>query len=186
MQHRTRRPSACIATSLACLSLLASSAYAQADPSGLRVQPQFSAWLAGPVATATARKLEPLAPPPGSRDAAATRFRQNQARQILAAGTGFALSAAITPAYVLPHREPCWGSNQHKGRAPLMGAAWLGGIGFAAAVGGGTWLGLESRKRGHYTSRRERAVAAGIGAATFVVGQLLLGGVFFMDQICHT
>lgn len=113
------------------------------------------------------------------------RTQQVRARRILAAGAGLFLSAAVTPVYVLPYREPCWGSDQSKGSGPLKIAAGVGTVGFAAAVGGVIWLVRDSRRHGYYASNRERRIAGALGALTFVLSQGLLGGAFVVDQICH-
>lgn len=188
---RAQRPCLCAwgLLGVVCLSLFAASAHAQTDARSLQSEMVFlvrSSQLRE-VAAPTSSNLRVTTPAAlsGSLEEANTRFRQNRARRILAAGTGFLLAAAITPAYVLQHRQSCYGSSRPKGAAPLKGAAWLGGIGLVAAIGGGTWLALEARRHGHYTSRRERIVAGSIGAVTFVLGQLLLGTVFFVDQICN-
>jgi hypothetical protein len=127
-----------------------------------------------------------VALPPAPSPDAASRVHQNRARRILALGVGLALSAAITPTYVLPNREPCWGSTHEKGRAPLVAAAVVGSIGVALGVGGGTWLGLEARKHGYYASKRERLIAMGIGALGLAIGQSVQGTLFFLDQICSS
>jgi hypothetical protein len=116
----------------------------------------------------------------------ASRARQDRARRILAAGAGFALSAAVTPLYVLPNRDPCWGSERAKGGVPLKAAATIGALGVAMIVGGATWLGVESRRHGHYASRRQRLIAMAVGALTLGLGQALQGSLFFLDQICHS
>jgi hypothetical protein len=116
----------------------------------------------------------------------ASRARQNLARRTLAAGAGFTLSAAITPIYVLPNRDRCWGSERAKGGAPLKTAAVVGALGVAMVAGGATWLGIESRRHGYYAPRRQRLIAMAVGAVTLVLGQALQGGVFFFDMICHS
>lgn len=114
------------------------------------------------------------------------RARQRLARHILAAGLGLALSAAVTPSYVLPNREPCYGSERAKGRVPLTGAAVVGALGVAMTVGGGTWLGLEARRHGSFAGRRERLIGMAVGALAFALGQTLTGSLFFLDQVCHS
>lgn len=118
---------------------------------------------------------------------AVLRARQRLARHILAAGAGLALSAAVTPIYVLPERERvrCL-ANPDKGRVPLTAAAVVGGLGVAMTVGGATWLGLQTRQHGSYAARRERLIAMAVGALAFALGQTLQGSLFFLDTICHS
>jgi len=123
---------------------------------------------------------------PTTEEALASRGRQSRARRILAAGAGLMITAAVTPAYVLPNREPCWGSDERSGRRPLLAATGVGAVGLVGVVGGATWLALESRRYGYRSSRRERAIAAGIGALAFALGQGLLGSMFLVDQVCHS
>ena len=96
------------------------------------------------------------------------------------------LSAAVTPSYVLPNREPCWGSDQAKGGATLKTAAVVAGIGVGLTLGGGSWLGVEAHRYGSYAPRKQRWMGFGIGAASFVLSQALLGALFFADSICHS
>jgi hypothetical protein len=117
---------------------------------------------------------------------AASRMHQNRARRILAAGAGFVLSAAVTAAYVLPNRAPCWGSDVAKGSGTLKGAVVVGTVGLSLALGGGAWFGVESRRHGYYASRRERLIAMGIGAITFAIGQTFLLPLFAVDRSCST
>jgi hypothetical protein len=128
-----------------------------------------------------ARRVEPEAV-----EALAARDRQVRARRIVAAGAGFMLAAAITPAYVLPTRNTCFSEDGPAARRSLLAAAGVGAIGLAGAAGGATWLAIESRRHGYQSSRRERVRAAGIGALTFVLGQVVLGSIYFVDQICNS
>jgi hypothetical protein len=121
-----------------------------------------------------------------SVEARASTPRQRTARRVLAAGLGFSLAGAITPIYVLPSRSRCWSTGRMSGGAPLKGAAVVGAIGVGMAIGGGSWLGVEARRHGLRTSRRERLIAMRIGALTFTLGQAALVPVFFADQICNT
>jgi hypothetical protein len=117
---------------------------------------------------------------------AVSRTRQNRARRILAAGAGLAFSATVTPIYVLPNRDPCYGSERAKGGVPLNTAATVAALGVAMVVGGATWLRVESRRHGYYATRRQRLVAMAVGALAFALGQALQGGLFYADQICHS
>ena len=171
-----------------CGCVVASAAHAQALPPWMRVQ---GAHLAEHQVSGNSSTGTPSVSAPGEAhidegSIVAARFRQTRARRILAAGVGLMVSGAVTPAYVLPHRQPCHGSDDRKGGAPLKGAAGIGAVGMAAAVGGAAWSSLEANRHGYRSSRRQRLVGAGIGTLTFLVGQLVLGSVFFVDQICHT
>lgn len=159
--------------------MLPSMAGAQVLPNWMRVQGNY---LADQATSAEPSATEPVAE--GSLVSA--RFRQTRARRILAAGVGLVLSAAVTPAYVLPNREPCYASSARKGDAPLKAAAGVGAVGLAAVIGGATWSFIETTRHGYHGSRRQRFVSAGIGALTFLVGQAVLGTTHFADQICST
>jgi hypothetical protein len=156
-------------------ALATASAHAQATPQWLHVR-----W---PLLASSSMLAEST---PRTAASAAVQFRQNRARRILGAGIGFVLSAAVTPAYVSPHRQPCWGSDERKGGLPLKLAAGVAAVGLVGLAGGATWLTLESRRHGRVSSRRQRMIAAGIGTLTFALGQALLGSAFFVDQICSS
>lgn len=157
---------------------LSDSAAAQAVPSWMRVDYRFFG-----DQNAIGTKGPHIPSEPASTDVT-SRLAQNRARRILAAGAGFVVSAAVTPAYVLPNRHTCWGSDRRSGDGTLKIAAGVSAVGLVAAVGGATWLALESRRHGYYSSSRERRIAAGIGAITFLVSQGLLGAAFLVDSIC--
>lgn len=111
-----------------------------------------------------------------------SRRRQNGATYLLATGAGLLLSSGLTFSYALPNRSSC--SDERGGMKSLKGAAGFGSIGFSFAVGGGTWLGLESQRHGHYTSWQRRLGAAGTGALAFVVSQAALGLLYLSDTMC--
>lgn len=142
--------------------------------------------LRGPTMTARTFPFSPaLQVGPAVPDTASIA-RQRLARQLLAAGIGFSLAAAVTPIYVLPNRSRCWSTERMSGGPPLKGAAVIGAIGIGMAIGGGAWLGVETRRYGSHTSRRERLLALGVGALAFTLGQAALIPVFIADQICHS
>jgi hypothetical protein len=163
---------------MVCLALscgIANHAGAQAIPAWMQVRPSMLE------ESAPAPPREVATPP---SEAHASVWRQNRARRILAAGAGVMLAGAITPAYVYPNRTRCYGSNQPRGGGTLRLAAGAGALGFVVAAGGASWLLVESRRHGYHASRRERAIATGIGALTFVLSQAVLGGAFLVEHIC--
>lgn len=176
-----------LAAGLLCWCALSGAARAQSLPAWLRVDSRFLAELEAPAPSAPAHDPTKLALSHATQPkvpSLTSRAHQERARRLVAAGTGFVLSAAIAPSYILTHREPCYGSDQQKGRGPLIIAAGVGAVGSAALIGGATWLVLESSRHGPTTSRWQRVSATGIGALTFVLSQALLGTFFLADQLC--
>ena len=111
-----------------------------------------------------------------------SRRRQNGAKYLLATGAGLLLSSGLTFAYALPNRSSC--SDARGGMKSLKGAAGFSGIGLAFAVGGGTWLGLQAKRHGHYTNWKQRLGSAGTGALAFVFSQAALGLLYLSDTMC--
>jgi hypothetical protein len=176
---------------VACLlSVFAAQAQAQAFIPSLRLRSALHLAESPPLGPALSRRPFPFAAAlevdASVLASQASAPRQRVARQLLAAGIGFSLAAAVTPMYVLPTRSRCWSSDRRSGGPPLKGAAVLGAIGIGMAIGGGSWLGVETRRYGPHTSRRERLLAMAVGALAFTLGQAALVPVFIADQICHS
>jgi Zn-dependent alcohol dehydrogenase len=109
---------------------------------------------------------------------------QNRARNLIAAGAGFMIAAGVTTAIAMTHREPCYGSDVPKGKLPTVAAAGVGALGLAAVVGATTWYVRDRRQHNYRVTTRQRLIAGGMGALSFVLVQAMLGSLIFADQLC--
>jgi hypothetical protein len=109
---------------------------------------------------------------------------QQRARRITATGLGVLLGAGITASYALPLRSQCYGSEPKSSRELLPLILGTGAIGLVAAGAGGTWLGLEARRHGLRSSRRQRLMAAGIGALTATLTQAVHAPLVAIASMC--
>lgn len=144
-------------------------AHAQHLPQWLLVHPRVLAELEQPIART---------PPPASV------VNQTRAARITAAGAGFLLSSLVTLAYSLPDRSRCWEDSKLLVTTAPKVATGVGAVGLAMTVAGGSWLAVEAKKHGHFSSASKRWQAAGLGAFTFVTSQALLWGIFALDHLC--
>jgi Zn-dependent alcohol dehydrogenase len=109
---------------------------------------------------------------------------QNRARNLIAAGAGFMIAAAVTTGIAMTHREPCYGSDVPKGKGPTIVAAGVGAVGLAAVVGATTWYVRDRRQHDYRVTTRQRLIAGGMGTLSFVLIQAMLGSLLLADQLC--
>lgn len=170
-RHSVARAASRLVLGLVLASLLGSSrAAGQSLPMRLRIDPV----LAG------GESVRPYALDVRQRE------RQGRARSLIAAGSGFTLSALAALAYVAPLGDPCFGSTERRGKVSVGVAATTGTLGLAAIIGGVSWLRAQTRAHGRHDAPNQRRSAIGIGILTFVLSQALIGGIKLGESICHS